>query len=194
VYYGVMARSVALLALALVWLVPAGRSDPGIDWDALHRPLQLPTLQPGQACPISPRSTEVTGGRYGVDGAIGAGPVYPILGPSRSLLAFFRPDEWGRGPWAGQKVLWLVRPDYEGPVLIRGRRLGGWQWMRFDRGARPGAEIRLEPGETVTWTGQQPGSRGRPSYVRVRAAGCYAVQIDGTSFTEVVVFPVDVGR
>jgi hypothetical protein len=46
----------------------------------------------------------------------------------------------------------------------------------------------------VKWTGQAPGSRGRPSYVRVRAPGCYGVQIDGTSFSTVVVFLVDIAR
>jgi hypothetical protein len=94
----------------------------------------------------------------------------------------------GRGPWGSQKVLWFVIPDYKGPVLIRGRRLSGRQWMRFDRGSLPSAEIRLAPGETVTWSGQAPDSRGRPSYVR--APGCYAAQIDGTTFSNVVVFSV----
>jgi hypothetical protein len=45
-------------------------------------------------------------------------------------------------------------------------------------------------GETVSWDGQPPGSRGRPSGVRVRASGCYGVQVDGTEFTRVVVFEV----
>jgi hypothetical protein len=177
------------LVLAAAVLVPVAQGDDGVDWQALHRPLQLPALAPGQRCPVSSLAPEITGERYGVGGAIGSGPVYPLLG-SASLVAGYRPEEWGRGPWGGQKVLWFTRPDYDGPVLIRGRRLGGWQWMRFDRGARPSAEIRIAPGETVTWSGQAPGSRGRPSYVRVRVPGCYAAQIDGIDFTEVVVFNV----
>jgi hypothetical protein len=64
--------------------------------------------------------------------------------------------------------------------------------MRFDAGSKPAAELRLEAGETVSWNGQPPRSRGRPSYVRVRAPGCYAAQIDGTSFSRVGVFLVDV--
>jgi hypothetical protein len=170
-------------------LVPVANSDDGVDWQVLHRPLQLPAFATGQRCPVSELAPEITGERYGVGGAIGPGPVYPMLS-SASLVVGYRPEEWGRGPWGGQKVLWFARPDNDGPVLIRGRRLGGWHWMRFDRGARPAAEIRIAPGETVTWTGQAPGSRGRPSYVRVRAPGCYAAQIDGTNFTEVVVFSV----
>ena len=48
-----------------------------------------------------------------MDGAVGPGPVYPILGRP-GLLASFRPAEWGRGPWAGEKELWFVRADYKG--------------------------------------------------------------------------------
>jgi hypothetical protein len=66
--------------------------------------------------------------------------------------------------------------------------------MRFDEGATPQPEIRIAPGETVTWSDQPPGTRGRPSYVRVRAAGCYGVQMDGTTFSRIVVFPIDISR
>jgi hypothetical protein len=179
--------------LACAVSVPASQGRTGTDWHALHRALHLPALAGGDRCPASKLATGFAGKRYGMDGAIGPGPVYPILGRP-GLLAFVRHDQWGPGPWAGQKVLWFVRPDYRGPVLIRGRRLGGPQWMRFDDGATPAAEIRIAPGETVKWTGQPRGSRGRPSYVRVRAPGCYGVQIDGTTFSRVVVFPIDISR
>jgi hypothetical protein len=181
----------ALLSVLLVAvsLPQAARGNEATDWPVLHRALHLPALAAGQRCPVSRPAPEITSERYGVSGAIGPGPVYSMLG-SANLDVRYRPEEWGRGPWGGQKVLWFVHPDYTGPVLIRGRRLGGWQWMRFDRGARPSAEIRVEPGESVSWGGQAPGSRGRPSYVRVRAPGCYAAQIDGTTFSEIVVFRV----
>ena len=187
-------RPFALFAFVVVAavLAPVGVSGTGPDWKVLQRPLHLPTLAPGGRCPASKLAPQITGKKYGVDGALGPGPVYPMLGRP-GLLTFFRPDEWGR-VWAGQKVLWFVLPDYKGPVLIRGRRLGGSQLMRFDDGTNPPAQIRLAPGETVTWTGQVPGSRGRPSYVRVRVPGCYGVQIDGTSFSTVVVFPVSTER
>ncbi len=75
-------------------------------------------------------------------------------------------------------------------MLIRGRRLDGPQVMRFDGGKLPAAELRIALGETVSWPWQPAGSRGRPSGVRVLASGCYGVQIDGTSFSRVVVFRV----
>jgi hypothetical protein len=183
-------RGLALVFLfAGITLTPAAQAGGGTDWPALHRPLHPPKLDQGQHCPVSRPAPAITGRTYGVSGAIGPGPVYPIL-PSASLDVTYRPQEWGRGPWGGEKVFWLVHPSYRGPVLIRGRRLGGWQWMRFDGGPRPAAEIRISRGETVRWSGQAPGSRGRPSYVRVRAPGCYAAQIDGATFSKTVVFVV----
>lgn len=176
---------------ASVLVLAAGQSSAaGDDWAALYRPLQLPRLAPGAPCPVSRVDPSVDWSRTGVGGGIGRGPVYAILGETATLQAGFRREEWGPGPWAGQKVLWFVHQGYRDRVLIRGRRLGGWQWMRFDRGSRPPAEIRIDRGESVSWSGQAPGSRGRPSYVRVRAPGCYAAQIDGTSFSRVVVFRV----
>jgi len=48
--------------------------------------------------------------------------------------------------------------------------------------------VSYRPDEWGRGPGQASGSRGRPSYVRVRAPGCYAAQIDGTSFSRVIVF------
>ena len=183
-----MRRFLLLATLLVAGTLPSiGASDTRINWKVLERPFHLPTLGPGGRCPASRLAPQITGKKYGVGGAVGPGPVYPMLGRP-SLLTVFRRTDWGR--WAGQKVLWFVLPDYKGPVLIRGRKLGGSQLMRFDDGTNPPKQIRLAPGETVKWTGQFPGSRGRLSNVRVRVPGCYGVQIDGTSFSTVVVFPV----
>jgi hypothetical protein len=53
----------ALLTLILAGavLAPAALSDNGTDWQALDRPLHLPTLAAGHRCPVSrlaPESTE----------------------------------------------------------------------------------------------------------------------------------------
>jgi hypothetical protein len=182
-----MRRLTALVVLLIGLLAPVGASASDPDWTALQRPLHLPALGPGGRCPASKLAPQITGTMYGVEPALGSGPVYPIVPPS-GVVAYFRPNGWKT--WAGEKVLWFVMPDYTGPVLIRGRRLSGSQLMRFDDGANPRPQIRLASGETVTWTGQVPGSRGRPSYVRVRVPGCYGVQIDGTTFSSIVVFSV----
>jgi hypothetical protein len=94
------------------------------------------------------------------------------------------------GPRAvgGPEGALVVHQSYMGPVLIRSRRLGGWAWMRFDRGSRPEAEIRIAPRETVLWRRQPAGRVG--VVCLLPSAGCYAAQIDGTSFSEVIVFRV----
>ena len=88
----------------------------------------------------------------------------------------------------GQKVLWFVSPKYRGPVLIRGRQLDGPYRIRFDEGNVPPLELRVAPSESVSWTGQPRGARGRPSYTRHRALGSYGYQVDGTDFSIIVTF------
>jgi hypothetical protein len=83
----------------------------------------------------------------------------------------------------GSKALWYFAPAVRGPVLIRGHQLDGLNELRFEQGALPPTEL------TFRAEGFDPGGwSGRPSYTRVRAAGCYAYQVDGATFTEVIVF------
>jgi hypothetical protein len=81
-------------------------------------------------------------------------------------------------------VLWVVDPSYHGAVLIRGQQLGGTESVRFGVGRVPAQQLRL-PLEQSNTTG---GWANYPSYTRLRAAGCYGYQIDGTSFSKVIVF------
>jgi hypothetical protein len=183
-------------ALGLLLLLVAGGASAapagGDEWSALYRPLDLPKLERGAACPVSPVDRRIDWLGSGIGAGVGTGPVYPILGESSAVAVFERP---GWGSWRGQKVLWFVHQRYRGNVLIRGKRLSSWQRLRFDDGAVPRDEIRIAAGPSpARWRDQPPGSRGRPSYVRVRAGGCYGVQIDGTSFSRAVVFRVRYGR
>jgi hypothetical protein len=184
---------VALSAL-LVALVAAVSSAPagGDEWSPLYRPLRLPAVAAGAACPVSRVDRGVDWLGSGVGVGVGPGPVYPILGASSSVTVFER-EGWGS--WRGQKVLWFVHQRYRGNVLIRGKRLGSWERLRFDDGARPPDEIRIPAGASpAQWRDQPAGSRGRPSYIRVRSGGCYAAQIDGATFSRTVVFRVRLGR
>jgi hypothetical protein len=180
---------VAVLGSALLGalaLIPAGSAPP---WAKLHRPLHLPRLAPGAAFPISRIDPRIHWERINIFGGsgIGRGPVYPGLGSSGGRLTA-TPDVQYGGPWAGEKVFWDVRPSYRGRALVRGRRLDGPQQLGFNGRGLPARELRIERGMTVSWEGQPRGSRGIPSDVRVRAPGCYGVQIDGTNFSRVVVF------
>lgn len=151
---------------------------------SLRRPLTIPTIAAGAPCPYSrvivhPAGTPVARGA-------GSGPVY--AGPYGPMDAFpfdlppspNQPDFAG-STWGGEKVLWHAGPSYRGPVLIRGRQLDGGHLVRFERGEVPSAELMFPA---------QPGNGWRdwPSYTRVEAPGCYGWQVDGTNFTEVIVF------
>jgi hypothetical protein len=187
-----MARVWVALACVLATVVvaqPVAASDP---WAKLRRPLQLPRIEPGAACPASGIDRRVDWERANIFGesGIGPGPVYPGLGGYPGGRLNLTPDDQFGGPWAGQKVFWYVLPTYLGRVLIRGRRLSGGARLGFGGGRVPESELRIESYESVSWAGQPRGSRGRPSAVRARVSGCYGVQVDGANFTRVIIFPV----
>jgi hypothetical protein len=181
----------ALAVAALALIEPLGASP--TPWAKLHRPLHLPRLAPGAACPVSRVDGRIAWKRVNIFGGsgIGRGPVYPGLGGSGGK-AYARPDHQYGGPWASVKVFWYVRPSYRGRVLIRGHRLDGPQSLGFNGRRVPTRELRIEPWDSVSWEGQPTGSRGIPSGLRASAPGCYGVQIDGTTFSRVVVFTVEV--
>lgn len=185
-----------LLVAALAMIAPCfGAAE--TSWRKLHRPLHLPRVAPGAPCPVSaidPRIDWTSTHIFGRSG-IGRGPVYPGLGSSAGRLTATPDVQSGRAAgWASGKVFWYVRPSYRGRALIRGRRLDGPGRLGFERAGRlPARELRIERGGSpASWEGQPPGSRGIPSGVAVQAPGCYGVQIDGRTFSRVVVFSVDV--
>jgi hypothetical protein len=164
-----------------------GRSD---GFAALRRPLQLPRLAPGEACPTT-EPHYVVGG---VAPGLGAGPVYRI---GDTTTTFEYPPAKNSGfagsSWGGEKTLWVAAPRYRGPVLIRGSQLDGPNELRFNHGdGAASRELRLPVNES--WAGDTGSSKGWryfPSYTRLRASGCYAYQLDGTSFSEVIVFKAE---
>ena len=147
-------------------------------------PLHLPALSAGDRCPISqPRQLSPA-----FAPGLGTGPAYPVGIPNGVLRFEYPPSRtntgFGDSDWGGQKVLWVVDPSYHGAVLIRGGRLDGTESVRFGPGHNPAQQLRLsiEPGNmTGGWANY-------PSYTRLRAAGCYGYQIDGRSFSKVIVF------
>ena len=63
---------------------------------------------------------------------------------------------------SGEKVFWYVRPGYRGPVLIRGRRLDRPELLGFAGERRPGRELRIAVGETVSCKGSLPAAEASP--------------------------------
>lgn len=122
---------------------------------------------------------------YGI--AFGDGPVYPV-GLTDGVLSTDALDGMYR-----QKVLWVSAASYQGPVLIRGTRLGGPGVVQFSHGdSVPTTEFRvLEPGAASP--DEEAGWREWPSYTTVPQPGCYAYQVDGTTFSTVIVFEARIG-
>jgi hypothetical protein len=159
--------------------VPAPPPAPAAQ-DPRSRALAVPKLADGEPCPRTKGrelSAEFAPG-------LGPGPAYPVgVGTDGMLDELQPPERFESKEWGGQKVLWVVEPSYDGPVLIRGRQLDGPNEVRFDEGDVPSKQIWMpaEDAPDERW-------RERPSYTRLHAPGCYAYQVDGPDFSVVVVF------
>ncbi len=186
------APAFVLLALAL-WLAacaPPGPplvASPGVlhtpdPADELRsRPLQLIKIEAGSQCPSAhPRQVNPD---YGV--AVGEGPVYAAGFGNDGVLSitFPAPTEtpFYGSAWSGTKVLWFVDPAYQGPVLIRGGQLDGPNSVRFNTGADLPSELWIDAAGSSNW-------RSQATYTRLRLPGCYMYQVDGTNFTETIIF------
>lgn len=156
---------------------------------SLDRRLRFRRLAPNQACPR-------TSGGYkakGVAVALGHGPVYPVLGmsaapPAPGGVAGLRSDYHVLG-WYLHKTLWAISPTYSGPVLIRGGRVDRAGLVRFGGdAATPRAMVQTStPVFRMTADGSREW-RYYPTETLLRAAGCYAFQVDGADFSYVIVF------
>ncbi len=160
----------------------------------LARPLKLQAVPAGAACPATP-GRAFTGG---VGPGLGSGPAYAVgPGSGAGELRYLPPITFGmrgRG-WGGQRVAWYVEPEYQGPVVIRGHQLDGPNAVGFmggldeqtgttDLSSAPilrQLRVVADSSYGAPWTGWV-------TYTRVRAPGCYAYQVDGLSFSEVIVF------
>jgi len=186
------ARLVALvmplvLAAGAGYALGSATGGAATSWRELHRPLHLPELNPGDACPVSPVDSSVDWEQTGIFGGSGTGrgPAYPGLGGADGTVYVNEP----RDGWYGGKVFWYVSAEYGGRVLIRGQELKGPGHVRFsERSPRRRSELRIGPRDTVRWQGQSDGARGVPSGTYVKRPGCYGYQVDGATFSRVVVF------
>jgi hypothetical protein len=146
----------------------------------LNRALHFPALRTGQRCPATrgtPFDTKFFGGR-----AQGTGPVRVLTGATRRGTAdLINPTS--SPPWLALKTLWFSVPAYQGPFIIRAKRLG-----------RPGP-VALGEGPTVAPLVVPPGPtlnsffgwRTVPGGLWVKSPGCYAWQVDGVGFSEIIV-------
>jgi hypothetical protein len=172
------------------------------------RPLNLPVLQPGAACPVSPLTDASAHGPEAF--LFGTGPVYATTPGNDTVIT-----NWGT--WTA----WPFQVDTKkvsGLVLIRGTDLQTNQTVVFAAyplhasgqagdGIPTGKVIRTEVinGETeqvfpevvldtsrpyeLTKKGDWPIFKAFTGYPK-SAGGCIAFQVDGSDFTEVIVIAV----
>jgi hypothetical protein len=127
------------------------------------------------------------------------GPLYAALlaGPPRIVFLSATPTI-GDSRWRAVRTIWVSRPTYDGPVLVRGGRLDRPGRLGFGSRAHPRWELRLPAGAWplgdihARGRGQRLGEGWRVSSVptRIRAPGCYAFQVDGLDFSYVLAFGV----
>lgn len=147
-----------------------------------ERPLDLPELTAEGECPRS---------EWAFDLAIGDGPVYLAIGPDGVVnlggpLAIDRED----GEYL-VRTSWFVGPAYAGPLVVRGRQLDGDGIVRF---ARDGSsadtlaeELVLPPALSSEAMRDPAGWTSWPTTLAFPGAGCYAIQVDGADFQQVLV-------
>ncbi|HEX8597424.1 MAG TPA: hypothetical protein VF952_02810 [Chloroflexia bacterium] len=154
-----------------------------------QRPLKTQPLGPGEPCPTSKSRKDL---RPGIS-LFGNGPVYlqkatfrvpdvPDIDGDFGLPGYIYDESKKayriKGPW-------LSEPHYPGPILIRGHRFDGDGVVRFDyAGGRFSPEMRLEDLNSLD---ADSGWRFWPSTIWVPGPGCFAFQVDGLYFTEVIV-------
>jgi hypothetical protein len=146
------------------------------------RPLRLPTLSPGSACPVTP-AREVN---PGITEVAGDGPIYLVTGGQALQFPFAQntnPQEWAKQ----DRAWFLIRPGVVGDVLVRGRQLDGPNEMRFGDGDTPDAELVFKAPAQARLSNDDTWSVSFNT-MRLREAGCYAIQVDSEAASSVIVF------
>ncbi len=145
--------------------------------------LPFPRLAPGARCTRTPgghatHTTIIT---------LGHGPVYPIMGFSVAPPAAGGVIDYeGEGPaerhpgglW-GNKVLFAVpTPPYAGAITVEGKQIDGPRrvdWL-------------IENDHVVRKLELPEGGHWYATEALLKGAGCYALRIDGSSFSRIIVF------
>jgi hypothetical protein len=141
----------------------------------LARPLKLKAVQSGSACPITPVSSR----KLDVTDPRGSGP-------------FFLGGEMPRGAFPWNKMVWVLVDGAQGPVLLRGARVDGSGSLQFSgnpaSASEKGAILSSNGGVSATFYQRViDQGAGDAFYVYPETQGCYALQVDGPSFEDVIV-------
>ena len=133
-------------------LCPARVVAQTVEESLKHRPVSLPTLEPGDDCPVTTGSRgTVPSQRHIFGGALwfGAGPVYFALAwkatPGDDATFALEPVP-REGDAHRAKTPWVAAPTYSGPILVRGSAIdASRRALRFDAtGAGPRNALELK--------------------------------------------------
>lgn len=159
-------------------------------WAILRRPLQTPSLPPVDHCPAL-TARAVTIDSVDIGHVLGTVPLFAKGGLTSADTdqGFGTLSPSGDGE-VGYKTIWYGHPDYDGPLLTRGVQLDGSSAVQFDgMGSVDGRELRLTS-DNAGRDQAAPGWRLWNTRTIVSQPGCYAWQIDGETFTTIIVFVV----
>ncbi len=171
----------------VVFLVASDAAHPGASRPPIAptaselqaRPL-LALPDAGQACRVDTARTV----NPAIGLAIGPGPAY-FVGLDRWGLASELPPPYSA--WRAAKTVFATRPPNAGPLVIRGWRVDAPGDVMFDRADVFGPSV-------VSDTPPNSNAGGWYNDVLttlVPAPGCYAIQVDGAGFSEVMIFRAD---
>lgn len=159
-------------------------------WRELARPLVIPRLSSPVACPMSygVRASRLSPTDFGSVKAIGPGPIFALnaYAPKGRTLSLHLSAAEPMGSWFSFGQKWVGAPSYRGPVLVRGRSLWGPEPVGFVFTEGSQQQLRFEAGGPSSASGW----RGWVAFTLVQSPGCYGFQIDGLSFSEIIVFRV----
>jgi hypothetical protein len=117
--------------------------------------------------------------------ALGNGPVRVGVATGEASLRHGQVNlARGPGSWENLKTHVFSVPDYQGPFLVRAKRLDLPGPVRLGAGPSQTAPLVVPRGQTPNGTN---GWREIPYFTFVKAPGCYGWQIDGLTFSDVIV-------
>jgi hypothetical protein len=94
--------------------------------------------------------------------------------------------------WSALKTTWVSLPTYQGSYIVRGHQLDGKGPVDVG-GAPDQGQFVVKPGTSEGNLAQLNGGHGyraAPGYIWMKKPGCYGLQIDGTTFSDIVTINV----
>jgi hypothetical protein len=176
-----------LVAAAAAYVVARNTTSPRLSPALLARPLHFPTLGPGGRCPVS-RGSKLDNS-YFTGIALGSGPVRVLLADRGDALRGLVDLGTSAAPgWSALQTLWIGMPGYSGAFVVRAARVGARgpiEVQASETGLSPGSgPLVVAAGPT---SNSQDGYRTVPGSTWVKSPGCYAWQVDGQGFSDIVV-------